>query len=83
MHYVAPFPIIFGVIGAIVGILWLIAAGSEEDGGPQAGLFFLFGIWYLGLRVLKALSRDPMSVLPALGILIGSGGLIWLGVAML
>jgi hypothetical protein len=32
--------------------------------------------------VIKALRNDPMSVLPAFGILIGSGGLIWLGTAM-
>jgi hypothetical protein len=33
MHYIAPFPIIIGVAVAIVGLLWLIAAGSDEDGG--------------------------------------------------
>ena len=83
MHYIAPFPIICGVIGALIGLLWLVAAGSDKDGGPETGLFFLFGIWYLILRVLKALFDDPMSVLPAFGILIGSGGLIWMGIAML
>jgi len=83
MHYVAPIPIIFGVIGAIVGLLWLVAAGSEEDGGPDTGMFWLFGGWYIGMRVMKQLGRDPMSVLPAFGILIGSAGLIWLGVVML
>jgi hypothetical protein len=82
MHYVAPFPMIIGVVGAIVGLLWLIAAGSDEDGGPEADLFFLFGMWYIALRVLKALFSDPMSVVPAFGILIGSAGLIWLGVWM-
>jgi hypothetical protein len=82
MHYLAPFPIIFGVVGLIVGFLWLVAAGSEDDGGPDTGLFFVFGTWYLGARVIKALRNDPMSVLPAFGILIGSGGLIWLGTAM-
>ncbi|HEX4792367.1 MAG TPA: hypothetical protein VH370_01160 [Humisphaera sp.] len=83
MHYVAPIPIIFGVAGAAVGLLWLTAAGSNEDGGPEANLFFLFGIWYIGIRVLKALCSEPMSVLPAFGILFGSAGLIWLGVVML
>ncbi|CAN5606657.1 hypothetical protein BH09PLA1_BH09PLA1_15690 [soil metagenome] len=83
MHYIAPIPILFGVIGAIVGVLWLIAAGSDEDGGPETGLVYVFGLLYIGIRVLKALTRDPMSVLPALGILIGSAGLIWLGVVML
>ena len=83
MHHVAPIPIIFGVVGAIVGLLWLVAAGSDEDGGPESGLFFLFGMWYIGMRVLKALFDEPMSVLPAFGILIGSAGLIWLGIAML
>jgi hypothetical protein len=83
MHYVAPIPIIFGVVGAIVGVLWLVAAGSDEDGGPDTGLFFLFGMWYIVLRVLKALSSEPMSVLPAFGILIGSAALIWLGIVML
>jgi hypothetical protein len=83
MHYIAPIPIIFGVIGAIVGILWLIAAGSDEDGGPDTGLFFLFGFYYIGLRVMKAFFDEPMSVLPAFGILVASGLLIWLGVVML
>jgi hypothetical protein len=83
MHYIAPIPIIFGVVGAIVGLLWLVAAGSDEDGGPDTGLFFLFGMWYIVLRVLKALSSEPMSVLPAFGILIGSAALIWLGIVML
>ena len=83
MHFLAPFPIMFGVIGAIVGILWLVAAGSDKDGGPEPNLFFLFGMWYIFLRVLKALSDEPMSVLPAFGILIVSAGLIWVGVVML
>jgi hypothetical protein len=83
MHHIAPIPIIFGVVGAIVGVLWLIAAGSDKDGGPDTGLFYLFGSWYIGVRVMKALFNDPMSVLPAFGILIASGGLIWLGVVML
>ena len=83
MHYVAPIPIILGVIGAVAGLLWLIAAGSDEDGGPDTGLFFLFGIWYIAMRVLKALAGEPMSVLPAFAILLLSGGLIWLGIGML
>ena len=83
MHYVAPIPIIFGVVGAIVGLLWLVAAGSDDDGGPEKSLFFLFGAWYIGMRVVKALFREPMSVLPAFGILLGSAALIWLGVIML
>jgi hypothetical protein len=32
---------------------------------------------------MKALFREPMSVLPAFGILLGSAGLIWLGIVML
>jgi hypothetical protein len=83
MHFVAPIPIIVGVIGAIAGLLWLVAAGSDEDGGPDTSLFFVFGIWYIGARVLKALANEPMSVLPAFGILLVSGGLIWLGIVML
>lgn len=83
MHYIAPIPIIFGVMGTVAGLLWLVAAGSDEDGGPDTGLFFLFGIWYIGMRVLKALANEPMSVLPAFGILLVSGGLIWLGIVML
>ncbi len=83
MHHVAPIPIIFGVVGVVFGFLWLVAAGSDEDGGPESGLFFLFGMWYIAMRVVKALFRDPMSVLPAFGILLGSGALIWLGIAML
>lgn len=83
MHHVAPIPIILGVAGVIVGLLWLVAAGSDDDGGPDTGLFFLFGAWYIGLRVMKQLFNEPMSVLPAFGILLGSGGLIWLGIIML
>jgi hypothetical protein len=83
MHYVAPIPIIFGVVGVIAGLLWLIAAGSEDDGGPDTGMFYLFGIWYIALRVMKQLFSEPMSVLPAFGILVGSGALIWLGIKML
>ena len=83
MHYVAPIPIILGVVGVIAGLLWLVAAGSDEDGGPERGLFFVFGLWYIGMRVVKALFRDPMSILPAFGILAVSAGLIWLGIVML
>lgn len=83
MHYIAPLPIIMGAMGGIVGLLWLVAAGSDNDGGPEPGLFFVFGIWYIVLRVLKSLVADPMSVLPAFGILVGSAGLIWLGIVML
>lgn len=82
VHYLAPFPIIFGVVGGIVGFVWLVAAGSEDDGGPDRGLYFAFGSWYLGWRVLKALRNDPMSVLPAFGILFASAALIGLGVWM-
>ena len=46
-------------------------------------MFFLFGSRYIGVRVMKALFNDPMSVLPAFGILTASAGLIWLGVVML
>jgi hypothetical protein len=83
MHYLAPIPIIFGVVGVIAGLLWLVAAGSDSDGGPDSGMFFLFGIWYIGLRVMKQLFSEPTSVLPAFAILIASGGLIWLGIVML
>ena len=83
MHYIAPIPIIIGVVGAIAGLLWLVAAGSEEDGGPDTGLFFVFGVWYIAGRVFKALADDPMTVLPAFGILLISAGLIWLGIVML
>jgi hypothetical protein len=83
MHHLAPIPIILGVVGVVAGLLWLVAAGSDEDGGPDAGLFFLLGGIYIGLRVLKQLGRDPMSVLPAFAILLAGGGLIWLGVVML
>jgi hypothetical protein len=82
MHYVAPIPIILGVVGAIAGLLWLFAAGSDEDGGPDRGLFFVFGLLYIGLRVLKALVSDPMSVLPAFGFVVGGALLIWLGIVM-
>ena len=42
-----------------------------------------FGWWYVGLRVLKLLVTDPMSILPAIGILLASAALIWLGVVTL
>ena len=83
MHHVAPIPIILGVIGAIAGLIWLVAAGSDEDGGPDSNLFFVFGAMYIGMRVLKALFNEPMSVLPAFGILLGSAVLIWVGIIML
>ena len=83
MHYLAPIPIILGVVGAIAGLIWLFAAGSDDDGGPDRGLFFVFGLLYIGLRVLKALASDPMSVLPAFGLLLVSAALIWVGVVML
>ena len=54
MHYIAPIPIIIGVVGVVAGLLWLVAAGSDEDGGPDSGLFFLFGATYIGMRVLRA-----------------------------
>jgi len=82
MHYLAPFPIMIGVLGVICGLLWLFAVGSEEEGGPDSALFFVFGMLYIGARVMKALVDEPMSVLPAFGILVGSAGLIWLGVWM-
>ena len=83
MHHVAPIPIILGVIGAIAGLLWLVAVGSDEDGGPDSGLFFFFGASYIAMRVCKAMVREPMSVLPAFGILLVSAALIWVGIVML
>ena len=83
MHYLAPIPIIIGVVAAVAGVLWLVAAGSDEDGGPNSGLFFLFGAMYIATRVLKQLGRDPMSVLPAFGLLLAGAALIWLGVVIL
>ena len=46
-------------------------------------MFLIFGFWYIGMRVMKELFREPKNVLPAFGILIGSGALIWLGIIML
>ncbi len=83
MHYIAPIPIMLGIVGAIFGLFWLVAAGSDDDGGPQTHLFFLFGMWYIALRVLRAAARDPMSVVPGFGMLIASAAMIWLGIAML
>jgi hypothetical protein len=83
MHYLAPIPIILGVVGAIVGLMWLVAAGSDDDGGPDSQMFFLFGALYISMRVLRALFSEPMSVLPAFGILVLSAALIWVGIVML
>lgn len=83
MHHIAPFPIIIGIVGVIFGLLWLSSAGAEDDGGPSAGMFFAFGWIYIAIRVLKQLSKDPMSVLPGFGFLLGGGALIWLGAIML
>jgi hypothetical protein len=44
MHYIAPIPIIIGVTGVILDLLWLVAARSEEDGGRSTGLFWVFGM---------------------------------------
>ncbi len=82
LHFIAPMVIIIGACGAIVGLLWLVAAGSDDDGGPDSGLFYIFGFLYLALRVFRVLLDDPMSVLPGIGILVGGAGLIWLGVVM-
>ena len=82
MHYLAPFPIIIGVAGVLVGFIWLVAAGSDKDGGPSTGLFFAFGMLYIWLRVFKQLMSEPMEVLPAFGFIVGGGLLIWLGVVM-
>jgi len=60
-------------------LLWLVAAGSEDDGGPDSSMFSIFGMGYIMMRVMREFTRDPMSVLPAFGILAGSGVLIWLG----
>ena len=43
MHYIAPIPIMIGAIGVIFGWFWLIAVGSDEDGGPSKGMHMLFG----------------------------------------
>ena len=83
LHFLAPLVIIVGVAAAVLGLFWLIAAGADDDGGPQPGPFYLFGSWYLALRVLKALSNDPMSVLPAFAFLLAGATLIWLGIVML
>jgi len=81
MHYIAPIPIILGVVGVIAGFLWLVTAASEE-GGSQISMPFVGRIFLL-YRVLKALATDPMSVRPAFGILLVSAALIWVGVHML
>ena len=83
MHYIAPIPIILGVVGAIAGLLWLVTAGSEDDGGPDTRIFRIFGFLHIALRVLKSLISDPMSVLPAFGILVVSAALIRVGIVML
>lgn len=83
MHYLAPIPIIFGIIGVFVGLMWLVAAGTEEYGEPETGFLFALGRIYIIWRVSRQLFTDPMSVLPAFGILLVSAGLIWLGVVML
>ena len=82
MHVVAPIPILFGIMSLVFGLFWLIAAGSEEDGGPRIGLFWLLGAYYVGWRVLRQLVTDPMSVLPGFYFVLAGIGLIWLGVAM-
>ena len=83
LHAIAPMVIIIGACGALLGLLWLVAAGADNDGGPEPGLFYIFGFYYIALRVFRALLDEPMSVLPAFGILAGSAALIWLGVVML
>jgi hypothetical protein len=82
LHAIAPMVIIVGVCAAVVGLFWLAAAGSDQDGGPDTGLFYIFGLYYLALRVFRVLLDDPMSVLPGFGFLLGGAGLIWLGVIM-
>jgi hypothetical protein len=61
MHYLAPFPILIGIGGVIVGLLWLVAAGSDDDGGPEPGLFYIFGMLYIGMRVMRQFWAKPSS----------------------
>ena len=68
MHYAAPIPIILGVVGAFFALSWLVAAGSDEDGGSDDDLFYLLGAFYIAIRVMKALFYSPMRVLPTFGI---------------
>ena len=83
MHYLAPIPILLGVAGIIAGLLWLLAAGSENDDGPEPEFVYIFGLWYIALRACRQLVDDPMSILPAFGILAVSAALIGVGIMML
>lgn len=82
MHAIAPIPILFGIAAVVVGLFWLVAAGSEEDDGPDVGLTWIFGMWYIGLRVARALAAEPMSVLPGFAFVAAGAGLIGLGMWM-
>lgn len=82
MHAFAPILIIAGVMAVALGLFWIVAANAEEDGGPDLAWTFLFGWYHLGVRILRALLTEPMSVLPGFGFLAAGVGLIWLGVRM-
>lgn len=83
MQYIAPIPIIFGVAALILGLFWIVGAGSEEDGPPDMSFTIIFGWYYLGMRILRTLFREPLSILPGFGFLILGAGLIWLGAWMI
>lgn len=83
MHALAPLVIIFGGISTIVGFFWIIAAENDRDDGPDVYMAWIFGFYYLGLRVLRQLIEDPLSVVPGFGFLAVGGLLIWVGVLML
>ena len=83
LHAIAPMVIIVGACIVLLALFWLAAAGSDNDGGPDSGLFYIFGFYYIALRVFRVLLDEPRSVLPAFGLLAAGGGLIWLGVVML
>lgn len=83
MSALAPFPIIFGILAIVLGLFWLVAAGSDENEGPDTGMFIVFGFYYMAARVMRQLFNDPVSVLPGFGFIVAGAGLIMLGFWML
>jgi len=61
MHYIVAIPIILGIMGALVGLLWLFAAGPEKDGGPDTNFFVIFGCIYIFFRVPRCADIGVVS----------------------
>ena len=82
LHALAPLVIIVGVLSFALGVFWIIGSDTEQNDGPDGALLWVFGLYYLGLRFLRQLATDPISVIPGLGFMMVGVGLVYLGLRM-